>query len=52
VIVGDQDQYAPVDALRKTLDGVDRTTLIVLRGVDHFFMTGLAEISREIRNWL
>jgi alpha/beta superfamily hydrolase len=52
VIVGDRDQYAPVDALRETLDGVERTKLIVLEGIDHFFMTGLAEISRDIRNWL
>jgi alpha/beta superfamily hydrolase len=51
VIVGDQDGYAPLDALREVLDGVDRTQLIVLKGVDHFFMAGLAEIGRGIRNW-
>jgi len=51
VIVGDQDQYAPVDALREVLDGRDRTELIVLKDADHFFMAGLAEIGRGIRNW-
>lgn len=51
VIVGDQDQYAPVDALREVLDGRDRTELIVLKGADHFFMAGLAEIGRGIRSW-
>jgi alpha/beta superfamily hydrolase len=51
VIVGDQDEYAPVEALREVLEGVDRTELIVLEGVDHFFMTGLAEIGRAMRNW-
>jgi len=52
VIVGDQDQYAPLDALGDALDGVERTELIILKGVDHFFMEGLGQISREIRDWL
>jgi hypothetical protein len=52
VIVGDQDQYAPLDALAEALDGVERTELIILKGVDHFFMAGLGQISLEIRDWL
>ena len=51
VIVGDQDEYVAVDALREVLDGVARTELIVLKGVDHFFTAGLADIGRGIRNW-
>lgn len=51
VIVGDRDEYAPIEELREVLDGVDRTELIVLEGGDHFFMTGLVEIGRAIRNW-
>ncbi len=51
VIAGDRDQYVPQDALRQTLEGNDRVRLDVLEGVDHFFMTGLAEIGHRIRNW-
>jgi alpha/beta superfamily hydrolase len=51
VIVGDQDEYVPVEALREVLDGADRTELVVLKGIDHFFMAGLAELGRGMRNW-
>ena len=51
VIVGDQDEYAPIETLREVLDGIGRTELIILKGADHFFMSGLAEIGRGIRNW-
>jgi len=51
VIAGDRDEYVPIDSLRDALEGVDRTELIVLNGVDHFFMHGLADVGRSIRNW-
>jgi hypothetical protein len=51
VVAGDQDEYVPVDALREVLDGVDRAELIVLKGVDHFFMSGLGELGHGIRDW-
>ena len=51
VVVGDQDEYAPVEDLREIFEGVDRTELIVLPGVDHFFMAGLAELGRALHGW-
>jgi hypothetical protein len=51
VIVGDQDEYAPIETLREVFDGIGRTELIILKGADHFFMSGLAEVGRGIRNW-
>lgn len=52
VVVGDRDPYVPLDVLQETLDVVDRMQLIVLEGVDHFFMTGLGELGHDIRSWL
>ena len=52
VLAGDRDEYVPEVALRETFEGIDRVRLEVLEGVDHFFMTGLAEIGHRIRNWL
>jgi alpha/beta superfamily hydrolase len=52
VIAGDHDEYVPIDALREVLDGVDRAELIVLEGVDHFFMSGLADVGHGARSWL
>lgn len=52
VIVGDQDEHAPVDVLRKKLEVVDRSELVVLNGVDHFFMAGLVKLGRAMRERL
>lgn len=52
VIAGDRDDYVPTDALRETLDDIEGASLILLEGVDHFFMTGLAEVGRGVREWL
>jgi hypothetical protein len=52
VIAGDRDEYVPLDALREVLDGLDRSELIVLEGVDHFFMQGLADVGHGARSWL
>ena len=52
VIVGDADEYASAAALRDILDDIDRSALVVLDGVDHFFMAGLADVGRDIRGWL
>lgn len=51
-IAGDRDDYVPIDELREKLDGIEAAELIVLEGVDHFFMSGLAEIGRAVRDWL
>ncbi len=51
-IVGDRDEYVPLDELRLVLDGVEASELVVLEDVDHFFMSGLAGIGEAARSWL
>ena len=51
-IAGDQDEYVPIDALRDVISGIPDAKLVVLPGVDHFFMQGLADVGRSIREWL
>jgi alpha/beta superfamily hydrolase len=52
VIAGDQDNFVPIDELKAKLEPMKQAELIVLEGVDHFFMAGLGEIGREARRWL
>jgi alpha/beta superfamily hydrolase len=52
VIAGDSDEYVPIDALAGVLEEVERSELIVLKGVDHFFMAGLADVGRATRDWI
>jgi len=52
VIAGDADEYVPIDDLEAKLEGVARSELVVLPGVDHFFMAGLADVGRAARNWM
>jgi hypothetical protein len=52
VVAGDRDDYVPIDALRATLEPVEAAELVVLEGVDHFYMAGLAEVGRAVRPWL
>jgi alpha/beta superfamily hydrolase len=52
VIAGDRDSYVPIPALRAVLDGIDGSKLVILEGVDHFFMNGLAGIGEATRAWL
>jgi alpha/beta superfamily hydrolase len=52
VVVGDRDEYAPVAPLRAVLDRLEHAELVVLEGVDHFFMAGLADVGRSVRQWL
>jgi hypothetical protein len=52
VVAGDCDDYVAIDSLREALDEVAEASLIVLEGVDHFFMTGLADVGRGVRGWL
>lgn len=45
VIAGDNDVYAPAEALRGAVGRLSRGTLTLLPGVDHFFMReGLGEV--------
>ena len=51
-IAGDRDEYVPIDALEEKLAGLADVELVVLEGVDHFFMAGLADVGRSVRGWL
>jgi alpha/beta superfamily hydrolase len=52
VIAGDRDEYVPLDPLRALVDEIEGSELVVLEGVDHFFMAGLADIGRIVRGFL
>lgn len=52
VIAGDQDNFVPIDELTAKLQPMKQAELVVLDGIDHFFMAGLAEVGRESRRWL
>lgn len=52
VIAGDRDSYVPIPALRDVLGEIEGSKLVVLNGVDHFFMNGLARIGETARTWL
>jgi alpha/beta superfamily hydrolase len=51
VVVGDRDSFAPTAELAELCDG-PRHRLAVIPDADHFFMSGLGEISRLARAWL
>lgn len=51
-IVGDDDSFAPIDELRAIFAADERRRLEVIAGADHFFVSGLAEISRLAKDWL
>lgn len=52
VVVGDSDEFAPVSELEKLVGDHPKRTLVVVPDADHFFMTGLGEISRAAAEWL
>ena len=52
LIVGTRDEFAPVAELEGWVEGDPRRRLDVVPDADHFFMTGLAAISHNIRGWL
>ena len=51
-IVGDTDSFAPLDELRALWGDDDRRRLEIIPGADHFFGSGLAEISTLAKAWL
>lgn len=51
-IAGDRDDYVPIDELRAKLAPIEAVEIVVLEGVDHFFMAGLADVGRACRAWL
>jgi alpha/beta superfamily hydrolase len=54
VVVGDRDEFAPVDQLEQALAGCDAASLRfeVLPATDHFFMSSLGEVGRLTADWL
>jgi alpha/beta superfamily hydrolase len=52
IIVGDRDEYVLLETLKEVIAGVESVELEVLKGVDHFFMAGLADIGRITRDFL
>ncbi len=52
IVCGDRDDYVPLEALEACVAGLAHVTLVVLPGVDHFFMAGLAALGRCVRGWL
>jgi hypothetical protein len=52
VLTGSDDRLAPAAALAAELEEVPLARLEVLKGADHFFVSGLAELSRLAREWL
>lgn len=52
VITGDRDEYVPLDPLRGMIESIEGAELSVLEGVDHFFMAGLADVGRIVREFL
>lgn len=52
VIAGDRDDFVPIDELRAKLEPIEGVELVVLEGVDHFFMSGLGDVGRACREWL
>jgi alpha/beta superfamily hydrolase len=52
VVVGSGDTFAPTAELAALLGQDERRQLEVIRGADHFFASGLADISRLARDWL
>ena len=52
VVAGERDRFAPAAELEERVATVDHVHCAVVPGADHFFATGLAEISREVAAWL
>jgi hypothetical protein len=52
VVVGSRDLFAPTAELAQLLDDGERRRLEVIPDADHFFMCGLGDVSRIVREWL
>jgi alpha/beta superfamily hydrolase len=52
IVTGDRDDYVPLAELKDQIEGIDGLELVVLPGVDHFFMAGLQGLGRSVRAWL
>lgn len=52
LVCGGRDELAPASALDPLLSDPSRQTLRMIPESDHFFMDGLAEVGRHVREWL
>lgn len=52
LVVGDSDEFAPVEALEALVRDQPRRRLEVIGGRDHFFMSGVAEVGRAVSGFL
>jgi alpha/beta superfamily hydrolase len=52
VIVGDRDDFAPLDVLEPLVAALERARFEVIPETDHFFMTGLPQVSQIARSFL
>jgi alpha/beta superfamily hydrolase len=52
VLTGSDDRLAPAAAFGAELEDVPHARLEVVKGADHFFVSGLAELSRLAQTWL
>jgi alpha/beta superfamily hydrolase len=52
MVTGSADEIAPPGALEELAARARRAQLAVIPDGEHFFMTGLGELGRELRSWL
>lgn len=52
LVTGHRDSWAPPAALEERLAELPRAELHVVPDADHFFVEGLADVGRAIREWL
>ena len=52
VAVGDRDDFAPVDEVRKLVAPLDRVRLEILDETDHFFGMGTVDLGRAFESWM
>ncbi len=53
IVVGDSDEYAPLEEVQQVSRELNQGELVVLKGTDHFFMSGgLEELGEHLRGWL
>ena len=52
VMVGDRDEFVPLDDLQDLLTALPRARLEVLPECDHFFMTGRFDVGKVARSFL
>ncbi len=52
ILAGKRDALAPADALAELAESAPRARFVLLEEADHFFATGLAQLTAEVTRWL